>query len=374
MFTLIAVLTTSQGASSQHTYAPHLLAPDTSLLSQPPLPKGVPKDWESRAVTGWMLVGDSQPSNSELCPTIANGFVGATLCPLNSSNSDITGGTFLSGMFDGSCPAHNATSNARATLPSPQGVVGMGGNAEFVAMALDLENATVLRRWRVVDINGEGCDVEMAQYAHRSIRHLLVTIIAATKFVGTSDKCTLTPLLPNWATATGSCVPDNTGAVACNSTTVPETPRQTPTVVSVYANAVTETITLTSTSPSVTLLAAFATNLEPNVTGAVASTVAKRRWQLASMQTASQLAASHRAAWAKLWVPQLSIGGNATMTTALRSSLYYVLSSVRDDWAFGSTPGGLPSTSYHGHAFRDMETWFFPPLAVLYVVKCFHSC
>jgi hypothetical protein len=314
-----------------------------------PPPPPVPRDWAIRAATGWLLVGTTDPSTSDLCPTIGNGFVAETVCPHVEGDTENTGGTFLSGVYNGHCPTQpKSSSNIRATLPSPHGVVGMA-NATFVAMALDVQNGTVLRRWRVG--GGDGCDVELVQYAHRATRHLIVVTVTATNF-GPNGRCTMTPIVPTWPTAAGVCVPDTSnataGLVSCNSTFVPETTRQEPTVVGLHATAVTETITLTASAPAVAFLAAFATNLEPGVTAATAVAVAKQRWAQASAQSISQLATSHRAAWARLWVPKLDIGGNATMTAALRSSMYYVLSSVRDDWAFGSSPGGLSSTSYSG--------------------------
>ena len=46
-----------------------------------------------------------------------------------------------------------------------------------------------------------------------------------------------------------------------------------------------------------------------------------------------------------------------------------VRSRVRSDgmllyFRYGTSPGGLPSTSYDGHVFWDQETWFYPPLAM----------
>jgi hypothetical protein len=113
------------------------------------------------------------------------------------------------------------------------------------------------------------------------------------------------------------------------------------------------------------MLAAFATNLEAGVTGTGAAAAAQQRYEAALQQSPATLLQSHALGWAELWRSDMAIGGNVSATTALRSSAYYILSSVRADWAFGSSPGGLPSTSYHGHCFWDMETWFFPPLAAL---------
>jgi len=49
---------------------------------------------------------------------------------------------------------------------------------------------------------------------------------------------------------------------------------------------------------------------------------------------------------------------------AVNSSLYYILSSLREDRQFSLSPGGLASNAYNGHVFWDAETWMYPPLLV----------
>jgi len=60
------------------------------------------------------------------------------------------------------------------------------------------------------------------------------------------------------------------------------------------------------------------------------------------------------------------VAGNATVAAAVNSSLYYILSSVREDWPYGTSPGGLASDSYDGRSFWDAETWMFPPVDLLH--------
>jgi trehalose/maltose hydrolase-like predicted phosphorylase len=60
------------------------------------------------------------------------------------------------------------------------------------------------------------------------------------------------------------------------------------------------------------------------------------------------------------------IGGDLALSQVVNASLYYILSSIRSDWDFSLSPGGLASNSYNGHVFWDAETWMYPPLLILH--------
>ena len=53
-------------------------------------------------------------------------------------------------------------------------------------------------------------------------------------------------------------------------------------------------------------------------------------------------------------------GGDQQIATAINSSLYYIYNSIRDDWPYGISPGGLAINAYNGHSFWDCETWIYP--------------
>jgi len=61
----------------------------------------------------------------------------------------------------------------------------------------------------------------------------------------------------------------------------------------------------------------------------------------------------------------LEVTGNLHLAQAANASLYFIRSSIRPDWPYGLSPGGLASNSYHGHTFWDQETWMWPPLLML---------
>jgi len=74
--------------------------------------------------------------------------------------------------------------------------------------------------------------------------------------------------------------------------------------------------------------------------------------------------AEHERAWADLWRSGVEIEGRLDVQRAAMSSMYYILSSLREEFPFSLSPGGLASNGYRGHTFWDTETWMFPPLLV----------
>lgn len=63
-----------------------------------------------------------------------------------------------------------------------------------------------------------------------------------------------------------------------------------------------------------------------------------------------QLRSQHTDAWAELWKSKMTIKGRDEVTRAVSASLFAVLSSVRSDWSYGLSPGGL-TNYYNGHSF-----------------------
>ena len=301
-----------------------------------------------------MLADTAPPLSGDLCPTFGNGFVAATICPHQDIES--SSGTFLSGYYSGTCPATGSADgtgqNFRATLPTVN-LFAAPHNATYVGMALDLQNATVTRRFQLPE-----CALEVAYFAHRSIRHLMVLAVTASAFSppsvngGEVPRCVVRPMASSSPLDQQCHRHNNASTTACTSVAeVAETSRQQRTVVAIHADSLPSSFELTTAAPRQVLLTAFATNLEPALAtagSAVLNTVAQQRYQHARATSLPSLEYAHRAAWSELWKSDLSIGGNTSTTAALRSSAYYILSSVRADWAFGSSPGGLPSTSYHG--------------------------
>ena len=99
-------------------------------------------------------------------------------------------------------------------------------------------------------------------------------------------------------------------------------------------------------------LAVARSSLEPELIGQEASAITKSAaTMLASAQavTSAQLAAEHTAAWSQLWAGNIGVVGNVTVARAINASLYYIHSSVRDNFHYGLSPGG---TSLRPTIFR----------------------
>jgi len=80
------------------------------------------------------------------------------------------------------------------------------------------------------------------------------------------------------------------------------------------------------------------------------------------LEDAGALLAEHEGAWAELWKSGLEVKGRRDVAQAVNASIYYLLSSLREDTVHSLSPGGLASNAYNGHTFWDTETWMLPPL------------
>ncbi|KAK9829401.1 hypothetical protein WJX72_005636 [[Myrmecia] bisecta] len=78
------------------------------------------------------------------------------------------------------------------------------------------------------------------------------------------------------------------------------------------------------------------------------------------------LRAEHEAAWAALWQHSVEVQGDVDLAQKVRSSWYYLLSSIRADVPHSLSPGGLATDTFSGHVFWDAEVWMYPNLAVFH--------
>jgi len=113
-------------------------------------------------------------------------------------------------------------------------------------------------------------------------------------------------------------------------------------------------------APPIAIVAVLRTSLEV----ADPESAAVSDWQKATMLGASTLLAEHQDAWAQLWQSGFEVQGRIDVARAVNSSLYYILSSVREDMPQSLSPGGLASNSYNGHTFWDTEIWMYPPMVL----------
>ena len=64
---------------------------------------------------------------------------------------------------------------------------------------------------------------------------------------------------------------------------------------------------------------------------------------------------------------RIEVEGNLFLAQVINSALSSLFSSVRKDWEFGISPGGLaPSDEYLGHVFWDQDIWMAPSFLIFY--------
>lgn len=62
----------------------------------------------------------------------------------------------------------------------------------------------------------------------------------------------------------------------------------------------------------------------------------------------------------------IEVSDNIELSNNIQTSLYYILSSIREDWDYSLSPGSLSTNTYNGHIFWDTETWMYPVLLTFY--------
>ena len=234
----------------------------------------------------------------------------------------------------------------RAALPNP---LGIGLCAGFVAngSTLDLRGARYVRR----SLAPGGGLAEQRWYAHRDKDRSGLMVLEIENVGGVNISCQVTGGL-RVAVATADVgletqwqsIPLPGGAtsevmVLSGATYEMETKSTPRTTVAVVATSPpTDALTL-APGQSAYLLASVATSLES--TDPVRSATAAYR---TAFPQASSLFASHAAAWSELWRSGLEVeGGREDVARAVNSSLYYILSSIREDTPYSLSPGGLAS-------------------------------
>ena len=90
------------------------------------------------------------------------------------------------------------------------------------------------------------------------------------------------------------------------------------------------------------LATAFSSTLDAGSADPLA--VATKALEASMQSTAEQLVAEHVAGWARIWEEgSVEVEGDGSLAAAINGSLYNILSSVRADWPYGVSPGGLAS-------------------------------
>lgn len=311
---------------------------------------------------------------------------------------------FVSGIFNGesTSPSH------RASIPAALNNVRVQ-NASPLGALLDIEYATYYRRGSIQSIETSMSDrrnlrveieatdrsktlstasfvtstddswYELRWYAHRSLRNVYVMELQVNLTNKKSAGNTTVSLmrgkdLPSTDLTVLFTDSDNVTNTFCAATKTPETSDGSVHTLCSVSTVVPSSVTISPTEngKTFTFLQTIFTSLDLNMTESSQSGYdmilkeTKARYDAAMKLTSTgQLHSTHISEWAKLWTSGIEIQARSDVAVATNTSLYYILSSVRDDWAYGLAPGGL-TNSYNGHSFWDTETWMYPSLLYLH--------
>ncbi|KYQ91148.1 acid trehalase-like protein 1 [Tieghemostelium lacteum] len=309
-----------------------------------------PEWWQTRINQGHLLSAFEEPQ-SELMPSVGNGYVSYVI----GSDSIYIGGVFNGPASSLENPSH------RAQIPNFQNITLLSG-AELEYAGLDIENATYTRVYTFG--SGSSTTATVVYYAHQSIRNVLVQEITIDNTLNTQDfQLDLESAPVDSIDFTIDTLDQSDQTTQYNLTIL------TPELGNLFVSVGVTTSTIppslsveSGNSKTFYFLTSLVTSLETEQFYIETSMdIYKISWNIQD-----SLEKSHRDAWKKIWDSRIEVGGNLDLAQVVNSSLYYIVSSVRDDWPWSLSPGSLSSNGYHGHVFWDSETWMYPSILTLY--------
>ena len=300
----------------------------------------------------------------ELMPYVGNGFLATH--PIVGARGGVAGAyagqtIFLGGVFNAGQFSQNRSHRAAIPGFSTEVAPPSGAAAETtVEYELDVRRAVLSRRWAAGSLT-----VTEEHYAHRTRRNLLVHTIALENRgpalqLGVSQRSGPECGGPYGCDVSLSALPGNAGVRLLNGSTLEsETPESPLTTIAMASTTLPKQLRLgAGANRTLLLLSSLSSSLESSQPVDTAT----RALSEGTAAGAQQLLAEHAQAWSVLWESGAEVEGDEGLACAINGSLYFILSSIRDDWDFGLSPGGLASGGYHGHTFWDQETWMWPPL------------
>jgi len=309
----------------------------------------IPADWLPRCLAGQLLFTTDSTCTM---PSIGNGYL-ATVVQSDS--------IYAAGLFNG--PVHDNVHRARIP-PYVTQIEDAVASDEVVVQAFDMERAVFLRRRTL----SSGVEVEDRWYAPLHEPSLLVheMEIASSGYSGTvnfnssagaaSVDLTLTP--------TKSSV-DGLYVVG-GSNLVPEV-GENHTSLAVVANILPSDIVVLAGAEALTVYALTAVVTSLNSTNPTSDALdLVKRYSTNDFELASTLFSNHVEAWrSRLDAGRVEVDGDLFLAQAVNASLHAIRASIREDFPWGISPGGLSTDGYRGHSFWDAETWMYPPLLML---------
>ena len=263
----------------------------------------------------------------------------------------------------------------RARIPSPVSInYTLSGNRNKLTgkengsrrlFLLDVKNGYFAQT-----VDNELFTIHQKTYAHRSLRNVIVTevetIVKATKPLSFTVQSNMGPesrdinfehvsSTKEWDLYHGSINQTEYGdsqrvLVALLHTRIPES--------RVLNRGLTRDVYITSIS----------TSLSSDGGDDPIATALTHYAQAKKLAEEMNLLRSHATAWSQLWEESnITIFDNVFLAQTVYTSFYYILSSAREDWKHGLSPGGLAmGYEYMGHSFWDQETWMYPGLLMFH--------
>eukprot|EP01034_Spumella_vulgaris_P028827 gene28827-35758_t len=218
--------------------------------------------------------------------------------------------------------------------------------------------------------NFDNSTFELRWFAHRVVRYLYVLEFVVNVASGlesvTVDFNTSLSSSADFHFITDTTTYPNI-SVKCGNTTIPETPTGETHTVCMATKPLPPSLVITSAQSGqvLTYITAFRTSLDVATGVSIAASAVQEFNDGETLAAEGNLFSTHVNGWATLWSSGIEVEGRTDIAIAINASLYAILSSVRDDWAYGLAPGGL-TNYYNGHSFWDTETWMYPPMLFLH--------
>ncbi|KAL0484176.1 acid trehalase-like protein [Acrasis kona] len=307
----------------------------------------VPEEWKSKIDNADMLFSEKEP-DSAIHTYVGNGYLATKI------SSDTI---YISGVYNGPATSTDNPSH-RARIPSY--INWVVKDCETIATALDVKSAEYIRR---CEVKGKDLVIEQRWYANRRHRSLLTHVVQVIKNDHNIDYCLS---LNSGPESNDFDILSTNSSSTYKSFLMSTKTQELPGYKKVTVAGVYDTIDEPCTKLNKRVMHVV---LMTDMEGIPASSLQEKSIQLhetLAPQNEDALHQHHTSEWDSIWESGLDIEGDINTARVLNSSQYYILSSIRSDWSFSLTPGGLASNAYNGHVFWDAETWMYPTLLMLH--------
>eukprot|EP01006_Ploeotia_vitrea_P059981 TRINITY_DN75100_c0_g1_i1.p1 TRINITY_DN75100_c0_g1~~TRINITY_DN75100_c0_g1_i1.p1 ORF type:complete len:728 (-),score=42.74 TRINITY_DN75100_c0_g1_i1:23-2206(-) len=324
--------------------------------------EAIPSSWVEGYNRGSFLYSTKEkPAN---VPQIGNGYVATYI---NTQTE------YLAGVFNG---IGTKTPSHRARIPASSNLgVAYGGPTGKVlsptAWGLDLKTAIAYKLYSVGKTN-----ITQSWYANHAIRHAIIMTLEIDNSEGTTAE-TFTTVDMGGGISKDIKILNTTKTKRFSgwlATTIEREEPTSPLTTICAATGRMETVTVgAGEKKSISILSVRYTSLSGDHVGQVLGetppelwTICEEGFQNISAVPPKVLRADHEAVWARLWESRIEIEGDMQLARVVNASIYALLNGIRNDWAYSTSPGGLPTDGYNGHTFWDVETWMYPTVALLW--------